>query len=346
MKTTHSRILSTLTVLSLTALLTGANAQTAKTVPVGFMTYTLTTGTTSSFGVPLMDVTTFSGLISVAGSNTITATGVAWVTNQFATAGSPYFVTIKTGAQAGRTLLVTANDATTLTLDIEDTGLNAAGFAVIASTDTFELFQGETLGTLFGTAADGGGILTSGLKGAASPIFADGVQVYNGTRFVTYFFNTTVGNWVMVNGGSTSQNGFVLYPDDGLLITRRGPTASLTVLGRVPSTGLLTKLPGGTTTAVSVRFPTDTTLGGLSFAGPGTWLSGASPIFADTLSLWNGTKWVPYFKNGSNQWIKVNGDGLDQSATVIPAGSAVQIIKRGSATGSATFFSQALPYAL
>lgn len=347
MKTIHAKFFSAIAILSATVLLSGGSAQTASTVPVGFMTYTLTTGTTSSFGVPLMEVSTFSGLISAAGTNTISATGVAWTTNQFATAGNPYFVTIKTGAQAGRTLLVTANDATTLTLDVEDTNLDASGFAVVAATDTFELFQGDTLATLFGATADGSGLLASGIKGGANAFTADGVQFYNGIRFVTYFFNTTLGTWVMSNGGNTSQNNFILYPDEGMLITRRGPSTTLTVTGRVPSTGLKTKLPsGGVTSTVSVRFPTDTTLAGLNFTGPGVWITGANAFVADTVSIWNGIKWNPYFKNASGQWIKVNGDGSDQSSTVIPAGAAVQILKRGSATGSATFFSQALPYSL
>ncbi len=324
----------------------GSFAQTATTVPVGFMTYTLTSGTASSFGVPLLDVTTFAGVASTVTSTTISAAGANWTANQFVTATTPYFVTIKSGAQVGRTLLVTGNTVDTLTLDTEDTGLNVAGFAVAATVDTFELFPGDSLATLFGNTADGSGFLSSGIKGGTSAFTADGIQVFNGTRFVTYFFNTTLGIWVMVNGGSTDQNNFVLYPDDGLLITRRGPTATLTITGRVPSTSLMTKLPGGTSSAVAVRFPADTTLGSLNFSGPGSWITGANAFVADTVSIWNGTKWVPYFKTGGGQWMKVNGDGTDQSTTIIPAGSAVQILKRGTATGPSTFFSQALPYTL
>ncbi len=308
------------------------------------MTYSLTNNVTSSFGVPLLHPPVFTGITSAVTPTTLSASGVTWTPNEFITGSAPHLVTIRTGAQAGRTLLVTGNTENTLTLDTEDTPLNAAGFAVVATTDSFELFQGDTLASLFGSTVDGSGYLPSGLKGAASTIFADAVQIYNGTRFVAYFFNTSVGNWVTVNGGTTSQNDFVLYPDDGLMITRRGPTATLTLVGRVPSTALLTKLPGGTSTVVAVRFPTDTTLGTLNFGSPGTWIKGSNLIFADSVSLWNGTKWVPYFKNTNNQWIQVNGDGSDQSAVVIPAGSAIQVTKRGSANGALSFLGQALPY--
>jgi hypothetical protein len=307
------------------------------------MTYPLTFGTTSSFGVPLLDLPTLTGFASSVTSNTIGAANVNWTPNQFVNGGAVYFVAIRTGAQAGRTLLVIGNTSNTLTLDVEDTPLNTAGFAVAAGADTIELFQGDNLGSLFGSTADANGFLSSGLKGGTSTRNADGVQLFDGTAFVTYFFNTTVGTWVL-NGGTTNQNGLILYPDDGMLITRRGPSGNLTILGRVPSTRLLTKFPGGTTSVVAIRFPADTTLGGLNFGAPGTWLAGSNANVADTVSLWTGSKWETYFKNLSNQWIKANGSNADQSATVIRTGSSIRIVKKGSTTGSATYFSQALPY--
>ena len=342
MKTASRIALAAVASVLLTASLSFAQT---RTVPVGYMTYPVVTGATTSFGVPLLGLPTLTGIASTVTSTTIGVTGVTWTPNQFAGAGTHYFVAIKTGAQAGRALLVLGNTSNALTLDVEDTNLNASGFAVTAAVDTFELFQGHTLASLFGSTADGSGFLSSGLKGGATSTVADAVQVYIGTSFVTYFFNTTLAYWV-VNGGTTNQNDFILYPDDGLLIIRRGPNGDLTMSGRVPATRLLTKLPGGTSSVVAVRFPADTTLGGLNFAAPGTWLTGANTNVADTVGLWSGGKWVLYFKNTSNQWIKDKGNSADQSATVIPAGKSIQILKRGSATGSASFFSQSLPYSL
>jgi uncharacterized protein (TIGR02597 family) len=318
-------------------------AQTATTVPVGFMTYTLTNGALTPLGVPLLHAPVFTGLATGVTSTTLTATGVTWTPDQFITAGTPFFVTIRTGAQTGRTLLVSGNTATTLTLDTEDTPLDASGF-VVAANDSFELYQGDTLASMFGSTADGGGNLSSGIKGASSPLFADGIQIWNGARFVNYFFNTNLGHWVMAGGGTVNQNGVLLYPDDGLQISRRGATTTLTIVGRVPATPLMTKFVGGSVTITAIRFPTDTTLGALNFSGPGAWLTGNSPLFADTVNIWNGVRWVPYFKNNSAQWIQVGGDGNDKSATVIPAGSAIQISKRGTGTGSSSFYSQTLPY--
>ena len=311
------------------------------------MSLPLTLNQTTAIGLPLLETATFSGPVGSFTTNTITVSGATWTLGQFATPGSPFMVTIRTGLQAGRTLLVIGNTTDTLTLQTNGTGLDAASFSIVtgATSDTFELFPGETLGTLFGTVATSG-VLPSGIQGGGNSVLADGVQIYNGVKFVTYFFNTTLSKWVMVNGGTADQKDTILYPDDGLLIARRGPTSSLTLLGRVPDTKLLTELPNGSTNAVSVRFPTDTTLAGLIFSGPGSWTMGNS-VVADTVNLWNGIKWVPYYKNAGGVWNMVNGGSFDQGATTIPAGSAILILKRGTAnSGAATFLSQALPYSV
>lgn len=346
MKTIHAKFLGAIAILSASVLLAGTNAQTAKTVPVGFISTTLTANTTTPFGVPLQDVSVFTGATTQVSTNAVTVTGVNWTPSQFSVAGTPHFVVITSGAQTGRALLVTANTATSLTVDVGDTDLTASGFSAVTG-DTIDLFQGDTLGSLFGSTADVNGVLPSGLSGASSLLSADTVSIHNGTRFVPYFFNTTTGTWVMQNGGTVNQNAVVLYPDRGVLITHKGTSSvTLTLIGRVPATGLLTKLTPNINNAVAVRFPADTTLGSLNFSGPGTWIKGASVLAADTVNIWNGTRWVPYFQNTSNQWIQHQGNGSDQSAVVIPAGTAVMIGKKSGGLGATTYFSQALPYSL
>ena len=340
---TRSYSLAILSLLTVT--LGTGHAGNAPSVPVACLTYPVTNETMSSFGVPVLDLPKFTGFASAVASNTLTTTSVTWTANQYVTAG-PHFVTIRTGAQAGRTLRVTANTTNTLTLDIEDTALNIAGFAVISGSDAFELYAGDTLGTLFGSAATGG-ILTSGIKGGTSTADADIVYVPVGAGMNSYYFSTTLGFWVL-DGSATNQNGVILYPDDGYLIYRNGPTGNLTMLGRVPSTKLLSKFPGGSTNFISVRFPADTTLGGLNFGTPGSWITGTSDLDADTVSVWvpSGWYWQMFFKNSSNQWIEVGGTGTDQSSVAIPMGTAMQIQRKGTATGSTSFFSQTLPYGL
>jgi uncharacterized protein (TIGR02597 family) len=288
----------------------------------------------------------FTGFASTVNPTSLSVTSGDWTANQFITPGKHYFVLIRTGQQAGRTLLVVGNTTDTLTLDVEDTNLNAAGFAVVAGVDSFELFEGNNIAGLFGSSADANGILASGVKGGTASNNADGIQVYNGTSFSTYFFNTTLGYWVLVGGGTTNHNDLILYPDDGILLTRRGVTGTLTMSGRTAATKLLTKFPGGTANVVTVRFPVATTLGTLNFGAPGTWLNGSSSSVADTVGLWNGSRWILYYKNTSNRWVRNNGGSTDQSGVAIPAGHSIEVLKRGTATGGASFFSQSLPYGL
>ncbi len=315
---------------------------TTATLPVGFMTYTLTGGGfNNAVGVPLLDTEVFSGPSSTIGANTIAVSTTPWTAGAFATAAAPYFVTVLSGTQTGRTLLVTANTTNTLTVAVDDTVLNASGFAMAAG-DRFEITPGETIATFFGATAPN--LL---LTGATVPYQADSVQIHNGTKFVSYFFNTTLGYWVMLNGGTTDYSSTVLYPDRAVMVLRRGATTAFTVTGRVPSTARLTKLPGGSTNAITTRFPTDTTLGTLSFSGPGTWVTNASSSLASNVSIWNGVKWVGYWQESVNgPWRQVNGDGTDTSATVIAAGTPLLIVNRSAGTGSVSFYSQALPYSL
>lgn len=311
----------------------------ATTAPEGSVNVTLQQGTTTALGLPLLDSAAFRGAAATLTANTIFTAGVTWTNNQFAQAGSPYFVMLLSGAQVGRTLLIAANTANNLTLSVDDTNLNVAGFAVLPG-DKFEIFRGDTLASLFGDSAAN---LT--LQAGTSPFTADTVQIHNGIRYLAYYFDTTKGFWLKVNGDGTRQNELVLYPDRGLLVARRGPTTSLAITGRVPTTAPLTRLPGGTTNAVATRFPVDTTLSKWVYAGPGTWIANDSAFVADTINLFNGIRWIAYWKRATDgQWRQLNGDASDQGGVVITAGSSVLIQKRGTGTGSAGFFSQALPY--
>jgi uncharacterized protein (TIGR02597 family) len=313
--------------------------------PFGYIAYRLVQSTITPIGVPLMDDSVFTGRIAALTANSITASGVNWTAGEFAQAGRPYFAMLLSGGQTGRILSVTGNSPTALTLDTGNTSL--AGDAATPSfaaavNDRFELVAGDTLGGLFG---DGSEVAPLLLQGGTSPFNADTVQIFNGVKWVSYFFDTSLGRrfWVKQGGDGTSQNALTLFPDAGLLIARRGPTTTITVLGRVPTNSLLTQIPGGTS-AKAVRFPVDTTLATLNLAGPGTWVAGDTPETADKISLFNGIRWVAYWKTSAGVWKQVNGDGSNQGAKFIPAGTCLLVQKLGSATDSTSFFSQALPY--
>lgn len=315
------------------------------TPPVGVVVYTLTSGATTSVGVPLFGDAVFSGSISAVTTNTLSTTDATFTAGDFAQAGAPHFALILTGGQTGRLLLVTANTTGSVTLAVGTTSLtgdaSTPGFAVAVG-DRFEIFPGDTLATLFG---DGSVNNPVQLQKGTSSFTADTVQIFNGVKWISYFFHSTNNFWVNATTGGASQNDLVLFPDAGLLVGRRGPTTTIAITGRAPTTNLLTRIVGGTTSSVAVRFPTDTTLGALNFSNPGTWVASDVAFSADRVNLFNGVKWVAYYKTVTGSlWKQVDGDGSDQSGKVIPAGSSVLVQKQGSATDSASFFSQVLPY--
>jgi uncharacterized protein (TIGR02597 family) len=335
----------TASIALLLSLLPSTGYSQANTPPVGVIVYTLTNGTNTPLGVPVFGEAVFSGRVSAMTANSLSTTDATWTAGQFAQAGAPYFALMLSGGQTGRCFLVTANTASSVTLDVGTTNLTGDAttpdFSVAAG-DRFEIFPGDTLATLFG---DGSVSNPVQLQKGTSSFSADTVQIFNGVKWVSYFFHSTNNFWVNTTAAGTSQNNLVLYPDAGLLVARRGPTTTIAIPGRAPTTSLLTRIVGGSTSSVAVRFPTDTTLGALNFSGPGTWVASDVALSADRVNLFNGVKWVAYYKTVTGSiWKQVGGDESDQSGKVIPAGSSVLIQKQGSAADSSAFFSQALPY--
>lgn len=339
--------IATASLAVLLSLLPSIGLSQANTPPVGVVLYTLTSGAATPIGMPLLGDSAFSGAISAVSPNTLNTTDATWTAGQFAQAGVPYFALILSGGQTGRLLLVTANTANSVTLGTGTTNLTGdattPAFSVAVG-DRFELFPGDTLATLFG---DGSVQNPVQLQKGTSAFAADSVQIFNGVKWVSYYFHSTLNYWVNASGAAANQNNLVLHPETGLMIGRRGSTTTIALSGRAPATNLVTRIAGGTTSSVAVRFPTDTTLGALNFSNPGTWVASDSPLSADRVNLFNGVKWVAFYKTITGSiWKQAGGDESDQGAKVIPAGSAVLIQKQGAAADSSSFFTQALPYSL
>lgn len=311
----------------------------AATTPEGVINITLQQGATTPVGIPLLDSNAYRGAAAAVSLNSLSVAGAPWTASQFAHAGNPWFVMILSGAQTGRILRITANTASSVTLAIDDTNLKIAGFTVLAG-DRFEVFRGDTLGSLFGETA--AGLM---LQAGTSALTADTVQIYTSLGYLSYYFDAARGYWIRVNVPTVRQNDLVLPPDRGMLVTRRGPTTSLSIAGRAPETALLTRLPAGTISAIAVRFPVNTTLGEWQYSGPGTWIASDSSAVADRISLFDGVRWNAYWKRATDgQWRELNGGLNDQSAAIILAGSSVLISKHGRGVGISGFFRQALPY--
>lgn len=331
-----------------------AAGESSTTVPVGVMRYTFpatTQVTTTYISMPLTNAAVYSARVTAVGANTITFAGAPFTAGELALPGSPFFAKIASGAQVGRTIRVTANTANVLTLDTTDNSsqtvaLNAAGWAM-AEGDRVEVIVGDTLASFFGDGSEDNPLK---LVGSTSSLTSDNVGFYNKStgKIESYYFNTTLGHWRSTTN-ALNRNDSVLFPEAAINITRRGgrPAISLSVIGSVPEGEPLTKVTGGTTTVFTgSRYPVDVTLGQLSFSN---WNKGLSPLNSDSISLYNPTtgRFDAYYqRSDNNQWIRVGGGSVDRSNQIIPAGSGMNITKRGIVSAESSMLSTNMPYSL
>ena len=164
---------------------------------------------------------------------------------------------------------------------------------------------------------------------------SDNVFVCSG-GWQSYYHTGT--NWKKSGSGS-NQNFTIIYPDEGVFISRIGPSAvDLVTTGTVPTTTERTDVDGLASTFVSNRFPVDVTLSSVGFQTLPGWVSGTNVNNSDNVYIYN-TGWQTYYYNGTI-W-KKSGSGVDQGSTTIPAGSAVFV--RRTTAGSSTL-TQNTPY--
>lgn len=320
-----------------------ADGTTVATDPVGYINYTMaaaadtSTPTTTAFCVPLHDpeagTGAVSGVVTAVNAGTISNSGANWTASAFASASAPCFVRIKSGAAKGRTLLITANSDTDLTVDNQGTDLTALG--IVAGTDTYQIIAGDTLSSLFGTTTLAG----------TSAGNADNVMYYNGSAWQTFYYNSTNSRWQQ-KGLSFSANNFVLRPDAGILFVRRSTSPlSFVVTGTVPTGDLRYVVNNSGSTFLANGFPTDTKLSTVSFNVLPNWAGSTDGTSADLVMFWNGTAWQRFYYNTTNsRWQQV-GLGLNANNFTIPAGQPVMISRTGSASGLAVF-THTIPYVL
>jgi len=342
--------LSALLVLAAAAL---GHAQNATTTPVGAMTYSFpaTTQLTSTYiSVPLTGMSVFSGKVLTVGTNSITFEGTPFASLPLTQAGAPHFLRFQSGAQAGRTILVTATTPNSVTVDVTDnssqtTNLNTSGFAVAVG-DQVQIIPGDTLASFFGDNTSGNPVA---FVGAAGALQADTVNVYNKTtaRLDIYFFSTALGHW-RSQSSTANQNALVVYPDSSVIVNRRAGRAAvtMTVVGEVPVVASATKTGGsGQVIYTTTRYPVDVRLSALNLTN---WTKANSALSADTIGIFNPTtgRTDTYFQRTDNSWRRVGDANTDQSSLVLPAGSGIVMLKRASVNGPTSFIKSTLPYTL
>lgn len=337
-----------------------SQAATFTSDPVGYTTTTATNGADTLLGTPLYRATVLEDTATGIASGIITATadltGADYTTEA-------HFVLMTSGANAGQFYTITANDATTITIDLNGGSDPAAG--------TYKVIPFWTLDTLF-PGGEGVGVSTDVNNPSALVFFnnltASGVNVAPNR---SYFYHDGSSGFVpsgwIENGnlfGGTF-NDEPISPETFVRIRNTtGVSSDVVVAGSVP-----TDLVGTVVNSISTGsqdnqlvnpYPADLTL-----ASSGLFEQGIVSVSADVnnpgdlvfiYGATSGTNPAPassyFYHDGSSGfvpagWIE-NGNlfGGTQESVTIPAGGAFVVRKASTLTNESTTWNPPLPYAL
>ena len=329
----------------------------SNTIPAGYFTVNINAGTGSSYSTSVLsfplqqsaDSTVGGVLVGPTGqmvgqvtgitSTTITNTNAAWGAGQLSVAATPYLIQFTSGTATGRTFLIsttTANTATMLTLDSsETTDLTTLG--IVPGTDTYQIVAADTISSVFGTPA------STGVLGGTSVSNADTIQIYNGTVWKNYFYNTGTSSWTL-SAPPINSNNVVIRPDTGVIYNRLANTPlSLVLMGQAPAIARQASVANSSITFLSNFWPTSTTLLTSNIQNIPGWVAGAFGTADTVLVFGSNNVWTQYYFNGTH-WYQA-APPIVSDSVAIPAGSAVFLTKKASSAGQ-SILSQSLPYSL
>jgi uncharacterized protein (TIGR02597 family) len=336
-----------------------ASAQTpttAYTTPVGYTSVTCLNASDTRVGTPLKAPTVAAAALTATPTNVLTVAGAA-----FGTYAGNHYVKFTSGAAIGKVYAITANDATTITIDLAgDTQLAVSG-------DTFSVTAFWTLATLFDPALSTNDPLTTGnaivsSAGATAAtrrteiLLPDTVTAgINLASSASYYINA--GIWKKAGSGATNFNAQQLWPDTSFIIrhpaTVTSPT-SYVCTGEVDMKSIVIPLAtrvGGATekqdNAQALNRPVNVTLNQLNLGGTSAFVSstGATAatrrdellVYDNATAAINKSSSATYYFRGAI-WQKAGGGVTDVGNDVIPAGAGILIRKYGTAGGETAFW--------
>lgn len=296
--------------------------------PVGVMRPTIagttrSTGSvaTSMFGLGLMRPAAYRGSAGTVGKDVLSDALAWWKDGQFDGADGPYVLEITSGPAIGTTYDIVSTSAQGKSIRV------AQPFAPGAASGlTFEIRKHWTLASIFGPANEAS--LMAGTEATA-----DRILLWNGTSNDQYYYqtNSSGGGWRKVGNQTLNQANVVIYPEDGVTVQRRQSGARTTYLAGAVKTWKtsIPVLPGTNVLGNVYAAPMTLASSGLYTGQTSTGLSSGTQNNADQVLLWNGTKYDSYFYKSNAGWRKI-GSNSNASGTVIPAGAAVTILRKGS----------------
>ena len=341
-----------------------ASAQTtAYTTPVGYVSVTCTNNADTRVGLPLMPPA-----VAAAALTTNPVGGLLTVsTAAFGTYANTHYVKFTgTGAASGKIYAITANTATTITIDLNGDTLTAV------SGDTFSVTAFWTLKTLFDPALSTNNPLTTqnGIVGSLTSLTgARRTQIYlpsssSGTNLasrVPFFIDLSSGTWKdTANLSIADAGGQQIWPDSSFIIRNPASVTSPTTyvcsgevdMGKVVIP-LATRSGGLQDNHRALNRPVDVTLNQLNLAGTSAFVSSNGQLTGarrDLLLVWTGTRTInqaptaTYFFNSQTGTWNIPGSINDAGGAVIPAGSGILIKKYADSNGTTAFWTNTPSY--
>ncbi|PTX93479.1 TIGR02597 family protein [Spartobacteria bacterium LR76] len=333
-------------------------AQEAATIPSGMVSISIPAGTgavkkTSLISLPLLETAALDGKsvgrFTGVTSTTFSDTSADWTPGELSNVAEPKLLLITSGAAEGYIFLISTaatsqNTATSATISADDSvvaDLTSLGIRTGESGDTYRILNCDTLASLFGTPE------TSGVLGGTSPTTADSIiLVVNGITS-TYYYKTDVtpNRWTKLAWGNPDASNTPVPPYYGIQYGRLGSTSiGLTVRGDIPSNPRKAFVKNSGTTFLAQFWPVDSTLGSTAISSLPGWFSGPSPNTADTVIITSNGVTSTFWFDGTN-WRKLAFGSPISDTALIPVGSTLSLVKKGTVPGS-SMLSQNLPYTL
>ena len=350
-----------------------ASAQTtAYTTPVGYTSITCPANTDTRVGLPFRQPTVAAAALSAPPSgNVLTVASAAFGTY----ANTHYVKFTGTGLDSGKIFPITANSATTITIDLNGDTLSAV------SGDTFSVTKFWTLSEIFDPTvckADnttGNAIVLSTAAAHKTEVLLPDL-VTNGVNLATagtYYVALTSGvnQWrgpiVPVTNPSGIYNNLQLWPGTSFIIRNRVTvtfpttyvcTGEVDMGNEVIHLRALAGLTNKQDTLVALTRPVDVTLDQLALGGTSAFMStiiASTPkdallMYDSTASGQNKATVATYYyyapAAGSPRWIKAGAGNTNDvgATTIIPAGTGFLIRKVGVASATTLFWKNTPSY--
>lgn len=339
----------------LSLLLTCSNlfSQSVATDPVGYVTWTINPGSGSARAFTSLSLPLYQhsqsingiarGVLDSVTSDTITVLNAGWSPSQLSNAATPYCFRITSGSAEGRTLLIstsTSNTDDTITIDLIASNIADLTALNIASNDTFEIIECDTLDSLFGNPSE------SGIIGAETFSDADNIYLLSNGSWSRFYYNNNLGRWTKLTLGSPDATNQPILPDDGILYSRLAPTSTELILtGTVPNTPRQLTVNQSGVTVVGSTWPVDIELSNSGISQISEWKSSESPSTADRVYILVSGSWQRFYHDGLN-WRKITlGNPIADNQT-IGSGSAIVLQKFSSSSSLEGVLFQDVPYSL